>query len=358
MPELKRILILRYGGVGDHIIFSDALRQIRRLEPDAHITMLAPRHVEDLYAHNPYINAWVAAPELAGAFQDWGFDFGVIDDALGELRETVFDYLYDPDPHQLSLSGLVVSRLTALRKIGFRQQHWILPFYQSNRYFTDLLDRPVLPHIAQYQSIFFRAVYGVDYRTEDYAVFFTPFARQRFRAIFPDPLPGRGLVALHCAGTDPSRRLSLAQVEGLIAGLVARGYIPLLIGQQPYEIGRGGAVDLTRLLTISEQACLLGRCAALIGVDSGGKHLAAAMRLPICEIGHIPAPLLADNGALIPESAFCALSVFAPVNGCRHELVLPTAPGLDRAAVESGAAIQSVAVEAMLAGFDRLRAAP
>jgi len=357
VPELRRILILRYGGVGDHVIFSDALRQIRRLEPDAHITMLAPPHLEDLYAHNPYLNAWVAAPDLSLSFQDWGFDFGALDAALGELREIPFDYVYDPDPHQLSLSGLVVSRLRAERKIGFRQRQWILPGYESNRYFTDLLDRPALPHIAEYQTIFFRQIYGIEYRPRDYALFFTPFARQRFRAIFPDPLPGKGLVALHCAGTDPCRQLDLAQVHGLVAGVAARGYAPLLIGQQPYPLGRSPAVDLTRLLTISEQACLLSRCAALIGVDSGGKHLAAAVRLPICEIGHIPEPLLAFNGALIPESMFCALSVFAPLNGCRHELVLPTRPGLDRAAVLSGEAIASIAVETILAGFDRLMAA-
>jgi len=354
VPDLKRLLILRYGGVGDHIIFSDTLRQIRRLEPDAHITMLAPPHVEDLYAHSPYINAWVPTPDLAPSFQDWGFDFGVLDEALGPLREQSFDLLYDPDPHQLSLSGLVISRLTATRKIGFRQQRWILPGYQSNRYFTDLLDRPALPHIADYQTLFFRQIYGFDYRARDYALYFDPFARQRFRAIFPDPLPGRGLVALHCAGTDPSRQLDPLQVRGLVAGVAARGYVPLLIGQHPYPLERGPGVDLTRLLTISEQACLLSRCAALIGVDSGGKHLAAAVHLPICEIGHIPAPLLAENGALIPESSFCALSVFAPLNGCRHHLVLPTRPGLDHAAVKSGEAIRSISVEAMLEGFDRL----
>ncbi len=356
IPPVKKILIIRHGGLGDHVIFSRALKKLRSLEPDAHITFMHSFHMQDFYKNNPYVNQRLDAPVVARLIDENGLDIPALDRALEGLDGQAFDYVYVPDPHETNLYGVIVARIKAKRKIGFRQDRWVIRNYNSNDYFTDLLDRPNLANIADYQEIFFKQVYGVDFKTDGYDLFADPEERRQIERALSGMPRGRGFVAVHGAGTHVMKVLDDAQVSGVIRGVAARGFTPILIGQRPYPALRGSCIDLTKAITIGQQTCLIEACAAIVTVDSGPKHLAAAVETPICEVGHIPDYLARNYGSLLPESRFCGLPAFAPVNGCPHRVVVPTLPGFDERAVETGQAIRSIDPAEILAGFDRLMA--
>lgn len=67
-PHLKmnreRILILRPDNIGDVLLFTGALRHIRNLYPDAHITLAVQAHIVNLVELCPYIDACVPVGEL------------------------------------------------------------------------------------------------------------------------------------------------------------------------------------------------------------------------------------------------------------------------------------------------------
>jgi ADP-heptose:LPS heptosyltransferase len=155
MANLKKILIVKYGGLGDHVFSSATIKHIRRLEPNAHITVLPSARYAELYANNPYINLVVPAPEHFEFVRNNSIDYSVIDGRIGAIRDEDFDYLYNPShDYDLYLSGLVVSRISAKQKIGFRQFRNMIKGYDSNNYYSELLDRPRLSHIADYQNVF------------------------------------------------------------------------------------------------------------------------------------------------------------------------------------------------------------
>jgi heptosyltransferase II len=59
-----RILIRGTNWIGDAVMTMPAVHRLRELEPDAHITLLCPAKLHDLWRHNPFLNAVIAEDEL------------------------------------------------------------------------------------------------------------------------------------------------------------------------------------------------------------------------------------------------------------------------------------------------------
>jgi heptosyltransferase II len=59
-----RILIRATNWVGDAVITMPAVHRLRELERDAHLTLLCPAKLHDLWRHNPHLNAVIDIDEL------------------------------------------------------------------------------------------------------------------------------------------------------------------------------------------------------------------------------------------------------------------------------------------------------
>ena len=63
----RRIFILRPDNLGDLVLFSGALRHLRRHWPQAHITLCVRRFGEELFAHCPYVDRIVSFDRVLAA---------------------------------------------------------------------------------------------------------------------------------------------------------------------------------------------------------------------------------------------------------------------------------------------------
>jgi heptosyltransferase II len=59
-----RILIRGTNWIGDAVMTMPAVHRLRELEPDAHLALLCPAKLHDLWRHNPFLNAVLAEDEL------------------------------------------------------------------------------------------------------------------------------------------------------------------------------------------------------------------------------------------------------------------------------------------------------
>ncbi len=62
---IKKILICRPDNIGDVILFSGALKHIRKLHPHAHITLAVQAHIINLVELCPFVNTVISIDELA-----------------------------------------------------------------------------------------------------------------------------------------------------------------------------------------------------------------------------------------------------------------------------------------------------
>jgi hypothetical protein len=62
--DRTRVLILRPDNIGDVLLFTGALRHIRNLYPEAHITLAVQAHIVNLVELCPHIDACVPVDEL------------------------------------------------------------------------------------------------------------------------------------------------------------------------------------------------------------------------------------------------------------------------------------------------------
>ena len=62
----NRILIRATNWIGDTVMMMPAVARLRKAHPDAHIALLCPAKLRDLWLHNPHINEILT--EITGRF--------------------------------------------------------------------------------------------------------------------------------------------------------------------------------------------------------------------------------------------------------------------------------------------------
>ena len=129
----KKILILRLSAIGDVLHATPVARELKRLQPDAHITWLVSPPADKLLAENPYIDellVWDRRP-LDKAFA--GFDLPAAYRELKKARTLLkarhFDLVLDIQG--LFLTGILAILSGAKRRIGIHERHEGNPFFMS-----------------------------------------------------------------------------------------------------------------------------------------------------------------------------------------------------------------------------------
>lgn len=125
---MSNILILRPDNIGDVVLFSGALRHIRALYPDDHITLAVQEHIVNLVELCPYIDRCIPVEYLTWLGEYEHTEFPYIKHRLKEKVRTInrifniiskpFDIIIYPvkSPHVLHLE--LICRLNAKRVFG------------------------------------------------------------------------------------------------------------------------------------------------------------------------------------------------------------------------------------------------
>lgn len=301
--DARRVLVIRPDRIGDVVLSSPFLRELRRsLPPDAHITLLTRPEVRELVALCPHVDevltyrwemAWNRSRRIRYA------------QALALAREHLWSRRFElailPRWDVDQDNALVIAYLSgAAYRVGYVQQ--VSLARRRGEDFTDLLThrypQPRIRHELEHGLAMVRWLGGhvEDDRPElwlsddDRA-----WARQFLAQYGHDG--GRPLVALAPGTGEPKRNWPLERYTALAAWLQAEmGAAILLIGGpqeqaaaeriQAALAGRGlvaaGRAGLRRT------AALLEHCTLYVGGDTGPMHMAAAAGATVVAISCHP----------------------------------------------------------------------
>jgi ADP-heptose:LPS heptosyltransferase len=274
--EIRKILVIKLGALGDFVLALAAIKRIRLAHPKAHITLLTTPPYEALAKASPYFNA-VETDGRPGDFSDWWT-------LVKRLRKAHYDRVYD-----LQTSSRSSSLLWALGPfppqwsgIALGASH---PHRNKNRNAMHTLERqadqlrdagiwpdaPTAPGEAP---------------PPDLSWILRKHKEPRPVAGAPPPRP----VALLVPGAStkrPEKRWPVERFGLLAAALRNAGMDVVIVGGVP-ESALARAIqkynpiarDLTGRTDFSQIAVLGARAALAVGNDTGPLHLIAAAGAP------------------------------------------------------------------------------
>ena len=248
-PASSRILVVRLGAMGDILHTLPAVASLKHSHPGAHLTWAVESRWRPLLEGNPFIDRIV---ELRR-----GSTRGLVE-TVRELRSAPYDFAVD-------FQGLMKSALTA----AFARPERLFGYHQSQV-------RERLAAIFYSNKVTARAVHVVDRHLELAA------AAGAVHPLHNFPLPpgraegslpaGEFVLASPLAGWG-AKQWPLEHYRALGERLRAELGIPLVLDGPPgsgfdHHSSLSGLIFATR------------RAAAVVGVDSGPLHLAAALNKP------------------------------------------------------------------------------
>jgi ADP-heptose:LPS heptosyltransferase len=266
-----KICVLRLGAMGDILFTTPALRALRRQYPEAHITYLLLDKWRFLLRGNPNVDRIVGLPYREPK-------------ALGRLRKECFDLVINL--HELEDGARLCQALRARERRGHQWKNGALAPDENSCLL--LKDKPTL--LSLYRS-------GIAYPD-----LFCRIARVEPDSYHYDYFPGkiaqlkaRLFLTLH--GFRKKSRPAALHLHS--RGMLSKFWNPLharevtraMPDQRFILLTYPPDREATRLLesesnvlvcqdTIPVQAEILRRCSLFIGIDSGPRQIAAAMRTP------------------------------------------------------------------------------
>ena len=291
---LHRIAVVRLDNLGDHVLGAGIFSALRASFPHSRIVAVIPAGLADLYARCPNVDAILTLPPFA-TYTNNPSNWTVL---LEYLRGCArFDLVINPRfADDYCLAGPIGAALAApgARVIGFSQAGSPWKNYNPNSHFSQLLETPDTLHAARYAGIMAEAVTGrpasaapeVWWKPEDWEQVAPHFG-----------LTAEGFIVVGI-GTSHLCKLPSQEIYRHIVRLsLATSYPVVLVG----SAGERGFADVLRghfigsrvintagALRLPQLAALLAHARLYVGPDAGPKHMAAAARTPVVEIGWVP----------------------------------------------------------------------
>ncbi len=272
-PSLQpfRIVIRASNWLGDAVMSMPAVRVIKRGRPDAHVTILTPAKLADLWKR-------VAEVDEVLAIEPGESVFGV----AGRLRRGNFDAAII-FPNSLR-TGLEAWLGGVPRRVG-RRGHYRAKLL--NQIFVEKKKRPGPPHHQVHDYLALAAFVGGDVREED-ATLFNGIREPRA----PDRKPILGV----CPGAEygPAKRWPADRFAAVLKAAQERTGCECRIFGVAGDRAIGDAIiagvegtpvtDLTGRTSLAQLIDELQTCDALLTNDTGTMHLAAMLGVPTVAI--------------------------------------------------------------------------
>lgn len=327
----RRILVIRLEEIGDLVLGSAFLRELRRNQPFAHITLLVKPACYEVVAFCPYvnevltINTWVRGADR----NVWQIMYDVVHFAVGVLWNASYDIClvprYDDDYYW---AGLLALLSRSPQRIGFSEN--ATPWKaQWNRGFDSFYTR-VLPAVSVIHEVernlsMIASLGGkvvsrhIEFwTTRADEVWAEQFAQQRLAP----------KVAVALGRPNDCRHWPMENYVDILNWLAVRyGMTAILFGSQEEvalsaELAErldGKVVDCCGKTSLRQAAALLRHCSFYLGRDTGIMHIAAAVGKPVLEVS--PHNLLGD------PQFFTSCERYSPW-GVPHRIIRPEV-GLD-----------------------------
>jgi ADP-heptose:LPS heptosyltransferase len=304
IAEARQILVVALAEIGDAVLLSPFLRELRRLAPRAHITLVVRPVVGSLYAYCPFVDRTLTyEPRVPRVLRPLVLPLRAWRFARRNLRGREIDVAivprWDTDHHFASAIAFcsgAARRVGYSEKVNGRKATLNAGF---DRLLTDVAPSGTALHEVERHLALLRYMGGDppvgrletwldadDDREVD---------EQLARGGVSPEAP---LIAMLIGAADPKRRWPSDRFALLGAGLLR--HVPdarlLIIGGREDVAAEAvvlaalatRAVPLAGRLTLRQSAAALRRCVVAVGNDSGALHLAAASGVPCVEISCHP----------------------------------------------------------------------
>jgi heptosyltransferase-2 len=302
-PRHKRVLVVRLDEIGDAVMTTPFLRELRHNLPEASITLVVKPSIRNLVELCPYVNEVLTYDR--GDSRYWGplqGSWRALRLAYQHLWTRHFDLVVVPRWEiELHHHSLVAYLSGAPGRVGYSQDRVEHGGRFSRRFdplFTHLLTDHTLKHEVERGLEVIRFLGGVtrDDRLELWVgeedEFFAEEFLRSHGARFDDTLIAVG------PGAGIQRRMwPIANFVELGAWLRRsyQGRLVVLGGMGEESLGEelqrqlgDMVVNAVGRATLRQTAALLKRCRLYVGNDAGPMHLAAAAGVPVIEISCHP----------------------------------------------------------------------
>ncbi len=316
----EKILIISLNAIGDNILYSAFVRELRRNYPQSYIVMVVTPLVYNLMEHCPYINKLLTlAYKPYETFADYFSRFVEFccQELLPQRFTTSFCVQWSDDKRPMNLLAYLSG---AQRRIGISDNSLLA--YNENFRLIDqweyLLTDPVTTPIEMVHEAE-RALYVLEAmgeKIENKATELWLDATDKYNAA---QLRGieKEYIVLGVGAGAPNRKYPLVKWLAAMTAIYQKYKIPFVICGGGSEAGdgaylaekmpSGSVVNVVGRANLRETAALIDDAYCYLGNVTGAMHMAAALKTPLITLYRE-----AKERALAPAGVFSESTRFAP----------------------------------------------
>ncbi len=280
MDKLKKILIVRTDRLGDVILSTPVIKNLRRHYPDSYIAFMCRPYTRQALEGNPYLDEVIVYDKYGSQKslpESIKFAF--------KLKKKKFDLALIL--HPTNRTHLIAFLAGIPKRVGWDKKLKFL--------LTDKLKQNKdqgIKHESEYNLDFLRYL-GIPTTEKELYFPLREKENKRVNEILEKNSINKEdkIVVVHPSASCPSKRWPQDKFIELIKiinkGQKTKTIVITSADQKQFGekiIKETEAIDLRGLLTISETASLLNKASLLISCDSGPVHIAAALGVPVISI--------------------------------------------------------------------------
>jgi len=278
--DIKNILILKWGALGDLIMATSTIKAIRENFPDAKITMFTNHLMNEILPEGFIVDEYIFLKK-SGRYVDETFFKQLV--KIWKLRKRKFDLAVD-----LKWKSERASVLTYLSGAKIRIGYWE-KFY--NKCYTHSIKHPIGRHHEVHRNLDVIKQIGLEVKEENPVVYISE-ADKKFTEDFfvSNSLKKNNTICIH-AGASKSNRAWHPERFTQLANLLIEKYnvtILLTWGKNEFELVKKISSSLGRNAilspstnSISQLAAIIQNCSLFISVCTGPMNVANAVKTPV-----------------------------------------------------------------------------
>lgn len=319
-PHKPRILISFGGGVGDLVLLSPCLREIRRIYAQAHIFLVVSPNAYELASSCPYVDEVAPFGFICNINSGTELFYiecvAFVQKYLSQPCDIAFDFASCFTGSLLSYMSGARTRFMFLPETDWYFFHNDIPYKAAQILNTELYpEKKLSPHtVDRYLAVLDNLLhYPVTNR--ELAVWFTDSDMDRVKPLLAAG-DGQTRIAIGLGGSGNGRKSwPIENYQQLLQQIIARDdSVHFLIIGGPNEKDAGSFLaehispryltNLAGQLTFQQSSALLSLCHYYIGNDTSAMHLAAA--------NHLPSLVVFAYAANLPPSESSVVARYAP----------------------------------------------
>jgi len=280
MQKPNKILIVRTDRLGDVVLSTPVIKNLRLSFPKSHIAFICRPYTKDALCGNPYLNEVI----IYDKYDKHKSMFSTIKFAFS-LRKKKFDWIIILHPtnrvHLIAFLSGIPQRVGWDKKLGFLLNVKIPHRKQEGK-----------KHELEYTLDVLRKI---DIPIKDKSTYFpiNDLAIKRVVTLLRDKgiEADRKVLVIHPSASCPSKRWAQDKFSELIGLLSGKVNYPIVIitakGEEIFAkevVEKNQVIDLRGKLSIGELGALLKRAVLFISNDSGPVHIAASLDIPVISI--------------------------------------------------------------------------